>query len=131
MDELRPFVGVWRASRGVPYSSHTFSWTSVGAGLRGSWTIEAADSPGARAAAEAGRPTRFEMSIGEPWLEDGVLLFRIKGGPFISEFRLVGPDEAVVGAAESKLPPEFQGPDLQRSIDGHRVRLTRDSGAAG
>ena len=39
------------------------------------------------------------MQIGEPWLEDGVLFFHVNGGPFISECRLLGKAEAVVGAA--------------------------------
>ena len=38
------------------------------------------------------------MQIGEPWLEDGVLFFHVNGGPFISEFQLLGKAEAVVGA---------------------------------
>jgi hypothetical protein len=90
--------------------------------------IEAADSEAARAAAAAGSSTRMEVQVGEPWLEDGLLLFHVNGGPYMTEFRLVGPDLAVVGAAINKLPPEFMGPDYQRSIEGHRVRLTRQPG---
>ena len=65
------------------------------------------------------------MLVGEPWIEEGLLLFRVNGGPYITEFRLVGPDEAVVGAAVNKLPPELRSPDHKQSIEGHRVRLTR------
>ena len=65
------------------------------------------------------------MQIGDPWLEDGLLLFRVNGGPYITEFRLVGSNEAVIGAAVGKLPPEFAGPEHQRSMEGHRVHLTR------
>ena len=68
------------------------------------------------------------MQVGEPWLEEGLLRFHLNGGPYITEFRRVGPDEAVVGAAVNKLPLEFTGPDCQRSIEGHRVRLTRQPG---
>ena len=64
------------------------------------------------------------MLVGEPWIEEGLLLFRVNGGPYITEFRLVGPDEAVVGAV-NKLPPELRSPDHKQSIEGHRVRLTR------
>jgi len=127
MGELSDFVGIWRAEKGAPFSTHTFTWESTGTGLRGRWIIEAADSPTTRAAAAAGGPTRFEMQIGEPWLEDGLLLFHVNGGPYITEFRLVDSNEAVLGAAVGKVPPEFAGPDHQRSIDGHRVQLSRQS----
>ena len=73
----------------------------------------------------------MEMQIGEPWLENGLLLFHVNGEPFVTEFRLVGQDEAVVGAAMNKLPPRFAGPEYSRSIKGHRVRLTRKSEPAG
>jgi hypothetical protein len=65
------------------------------------------------------------MQIGEPQLDEGRLLFHINGGPHWSEFRLVGADEAIVGAAIDKLPPEYAGPEHRRSIEGHRVRLSR------
>jgi hypothetical protein len=127
MGELGDFVGTWRAEKRAPFSSHTFMWENTGTGLRGRWIIEAAASPAASAAAASGRPTRFEMQVSDPWLEDGLLLFHVNGGPYITEFRLVGSNEAVVGAAVSKLPPEFAGPDYQRAIEGHRVQLTRQS----
>ena len=128
MGGLDHFVGTWRAEKGAPYSTHTFTWENTGAGLRGRWIIEAAASPAARAAAVAGKPTRVEMQVGDAWLEDGVLFFYLNGGPCITEFRLVDSDEAVVGAAVGKLPPAYSGPDYQRSIEGHRVRLTRQRG---
>ncbi|MGE3807931.1 MAG: hypothetical protein AB7K24_24975 [Gemmataceae bacterium] len=127
MTELSSFIGTWRASLGFPYSDHTFTWQVAGEGLHGSWVIEAADSPEAREAAAQGRPTRWEIPIESPWLEAGVLFFRMNNSPFVSEFRLTGPDEAVVGAAVDKLPAELTGPSFQRSIEGHRVRLTRQS----
>jgi len=71
------------------------------------------------------------MQVSDPWLEDGLLLFHVNRGPYITEFRLVGSNEAVVGAAVGKVPPEFAGPDHQRSIEEHRVRLTRQSETAG
>jgi hypothetical protein len=49
----------------------------------------------------------------------------VNRGPYLSEFTLISKDEAVVGAAADKLPPEFAGPEHQRSIEGHRVRLLR------
>jgi hypothetical protein len=67
------------------------------------------------------------MQIGEPWLEDDILLFHVNGGPFVTEFRLVGDHEAVVGAAVHKLPAQFAGRD-PRAIAGHQVRLTRQRG---
>jgi len=127
MYELSDFIGTWRASLGAPYSSHTFTWAVSDAGLQGHWVIEAADSPKAREAAAQGRPTRFEVPIESPWLESGVLFFRANNAPFVAEFRLAGPNDAVVGAAVEKLPAEFTGPAFQRSIDGHRVHLTRQS----
>jgi hypothetical protein len=63
-------------------------------------------------------------------LESGLLLFRLNGGPYISEFRLVASNEAVVGAAMDKLPPEFSGPEHRRMIEGHRVKLIRRAGEA-
>jgi hypothetical protein len=125
MTQLSDFIGTWCASQGPPYSDHTFTWEASTDGLQGRWIIEAPDSPAAREAARQGRPTRIEIPIGSPWLESGVLLFRLHEGPYISEFRLTGPDEAVVGAAVDKLPAEFVGPEFQRSIEGHRVRLIR------
>jgi hypothetical protein len=130
MGELIDFVGTWRAEKGAPFSTHTFTWENTRTGLRGRWIIEAGDSPAARAAAAAGRPTRFEMQVDDPWLEDGLLLFHVNGAAYITEFRLVGSNEALVGAAVGKLPPEFAGPDHQRSIEAHRVQLTRQSETA-
>lgn len=127
MADLSDFIGTWRAEEGAPFSSHTFTWESAGLGLSGRWIIEAADRPAARAAAAAGRPTRLEMRVGTPWLEDDLLLFHVNDGPFVTEFRIVSRNEAVVGAAVHKLPPEFAGPEHGRSIEGHRVRLRRQS----
>jgi hypothetical protein len=127
MNQLSDFVGTWRASRGAPFSDHTFAWQPSEDGLQGRWIIEAPDSPKAREAASLGQPTRIEIEVGSPWLESGVLFFSMPDGPYISEFRLAGPDEAVVGAAVDKLPAELSGPEYQRSIEGHWVRLTRQS----
>jgi hypothetical protein len=126
--DLASFVGTWTAAPGAPSSNHTFTWELHGGGLLGHWIIEAAESPDARAPVLAGRPMRIEMHIGEPWLEEGVLLFRVNDGPFVTEFRLVGEHEAVVGAAVHK-HPELSGPEFARSIEGHRVRLARQSAA--
>ena len=131
MSEVSDFVGTWRAEKGAPFSTHTFTWEDTGTGLRGRWIIEAPDSPATRAAAAAGRPTRFEMQVSDPWLEGGLLLFQVNRGPYITEFRLVDSNEAVVGAAVGQGPPEFAGADHQRSIEGHRVHLTRQSETAG
>ncbi len=131
MADLTQFVGTWIADDGLPYSTHTFTWESEGSRLRGRWRVEAPDSPPARAAAAAGRPQQIEMQIGDAWLEDGLLLFHVNGVPFVTEFRLVGEGEAVVGAAVHKLPPQLAGSEHKRSIEGHRVRLTRQSEAAG
>ena len=127
MPELSDFVGTWRAEYWA-LSNHTFMWEQTAAGLRGRWIIEVPDSPARRAMAAAGRPTRFEMQVGEPWLEDGLLLFHINGWPDVSEFRLVGPNQAVVGAAVSKLRPELTKPEYRAAIERHRVQLTRQSG---
>ena len=67
------------------------------------------------------------MQISDAWLEDGLLLFRVNGVPFVSEFRLVGEGVAVVGAAVDKLPTRLAESEHKRSIEGHRVRLTRQS----
>ena len=126
MTDFSEFIGTWRADREAPYSSHTFTWQPDDSGLLGRWIVEAADSPAIRAAAAAtGRPTRFEMQVGQPWLEDDLLLFYVNGGPVATEFRLLSRNEAVVGAAVHKLPPELSGPEHRESIEGHRVRLTR------
>lgn len=130
MADFSDFIGTWRADEGAPYSSHTFTWEPAGIGLVGRWIIEAADSPAARAVASAGRPTRLEMRVGRPWLEDDLLLFHLNDAPFVTEFRLVTQNEAVVGAAVHKLPSEFAGPEHRQSIEGHRVQLTRQVQAA-
>jgi len=49
----------------------------------------------------------------------------MNGGPYVTEFRLLGGGEAAVGAAVDKLPPELVGPEHQQSIEGHRVRLEK------
>jgi hypothetical protein len=125
MTQLSDFVGTWRASSGPPSSDHTVTWVMSAEGLQGRWIIEATDSSAIQEATRQGRPTRIELSIGTSWLESGVLLFRMHEGPYVSEFRLAGPDEAVVGAAVDKLPAELAGAQFQRSIEAHRVRLTR------
>ena len=126
MSDLIRFIGTWKANDGPPYSIHTFTWTPNGSSLRGSWLIE-----GSVAARDitSELPTQFEMQIGEPWLEDGLLLLTVNGGPFVTEFRLIGDDEAVVGAALNQLPPHLAGPKHRSSIEAHRVRLTRESPA--
>jgi hypothetical protein len=130
MPDLNDFIGVWRAEMGPPYSTHTFKWEQAGAGLRGRWLIEAGGSAAQRAAARPGGPTRLEMEVGDPWLEEGLLLFHVNDGPIVFEFTLVGQNEALVGPAVSKLPPDFTGPDFEEPIEGHRVRLTRQPDAA-
>jgi hypothetical protein len=125
--DLDHFVGTWTAENGSPFSTHTFTWESEDARLRGRWRVEAPDSPAASAAAAAGKPLRIEMQISDAWLEDGLLLFRVNGVPFVSEFRLVGEGVAVVGAAVHKLPARLAESDHKRSIEGHRVILTRQS----
>jgi hypothetical protein len=127
MADLFHFVGTWTADAGSPSSTHTFTWESEDSRLRGRWLVEAPDSPATRAAAAAGRQLRIEMQISDVWLEDDLLLFRVNGVPFVSEFRLVDEGVAVVGAAVHKLPAEFAESVHKRSIDGHRVRLTRQS----
>lgn len=128
--ELDDFVGTWRADEGAPYSTHTFTWERAGAYLRGRWVIKAANSEAAHVVVAAARPAQFEMQVGKPWLEDGLLLFHVNGGPYLTEFRLVGPAEAVVGAAVKHLPPEFTRPEDRHSIEAHRVRLTKQTGDA-
>ena len=83
MVQLTDFTGTWRAENGAPFSSHTFTWALRDGHLVGRWIVEVPDAATARAATAAGRPTWAEMQIGEPWLEDGALLFHVNGGPFI------------------------------------------------
>jgi len=125
MADVTRFLGGWTASRGAPYSNHTFTWEIDHTRLRGRWVIEASDSPAARAATAIGRPMRLEMQVDEPSLEGDALMFQMHGGPALAEFRLVGPDEAIVGAAMDRLPPELDTPAGRRSVEGHRVRLVR------
>jgi hypothetical protein len=58
------------------------------------------------------------MQIGEPWLEDGLLLFHVNGGPYITEFRLVDSNEAVLGAAVGKVPPSSPDPTISGRSTG-------------
>ena len=69
------------------------------------------------------------MRVGVPTVEEGRALFTINGGPYITEFRLLPDGEAAVGAARDKIPPGIFRPEFERSIEGHRVRLTRVSNA--
>ncbi len=124
MADLRDFAGTWTACKGAPFSNHRFTWQLEGDHLEGRWVIEAADSRAARAAAAAGQPTRSECPIRECRLDGSRVLFQQSSGPFVSEFRLVSDHEAVVGAAVDQLPPEFVQ-KYGRSIEGHRVMLTR------
>lgn len=131
MADLQDFVGTWRSERGAPYSTMTFTWVATDDGLRGEWIIEAsAPPPGAGTWMSNPGPRRYEMQVGPPTIEEGRALFSLNGGPFGTEFRLIGNDEALLGAAIDKLPPEMAGPEHRRSIEGHRVRLTKVSDAA-
>lgn len=67
------------------------------------------------------------MQVGVPSFDEVRLLFGVNGSPIVTEFRIVGENEAVLGAAVDKLPPEFTGPEFQRSAEGHRVRLRKQS----
>lgn len=124
--DLSQFVGTWTADVGTPFSSHTFSWERAGSRLRGHWRIRAPDST----TAATGQPKLVEMEISEPWLEDDLLLFHVNGGSLVTEFRIVGRGETVVGVAVHKLTPHLVGPEHNRSIEGHRVRLTRQADPA-
>ncbi len=125
MVEFNQYVGTWRASRGAPYSSHTFTWELADHELRGRWIIEAASSATAPVVVAAHTPMRLDMRVENAWLEDDLLLFQVADGPFVTEFRLINQNEAIVGVAAHRLAPQFTGPEYQRSIEGHRVRLTR------
>ena len=126
MAGLQDFVGTWHRDGDTPHSTHTFTWTVSDDGLRGEWVIEAtAPPPGAGTWMSNPSPRRHEMQIGAPTFEEGRALFTINGGPYITEFRLLGDGEAIVGAAPDKIPPEFSGPELERSIEGHRISLRK------
>lgn len=126
MADVQDFVGTWRSERGAPYATMTFTWASTDEGLRGEWLIEGSvPPPNAGTWMSNPGPRRFEMSVGVPTIEDGRVLFTVNNGPYITEFRLLGDDEAIVGAAPDKIPPEFAGPEFQRSIEGHRIKLKR------
>jgi hypothetical protein len=126
MVDLQDFVGTWRSERGFPYSTMTFTWVITDDGLRGDWLIEAAaPPPGVDTWRSNPQAMRLQMQVGAPTLEEGRALFTINGGPYLTEFRLLGGGEAAVGAAVDKLPPEMAGPEHQRSIEGHRVRMRK------
>jgi hypothetical protein len=130
MTELQDFVGTWRSERGHPYSTQTFTWVMTDDGLLGEFVVEvAAPPPGTQTWMSNPRPMRHQVQVGAPTIEEGRALFSMHGGPFVTEFRLLGGGEAVVGAAVDRLPPEFTGPEHQRSIEGHRVHMTRMSAA--
>ncbi len=125
MTDLQKFVGTWRSERGAPFSTQTFTWTLVDEGLRGSWLIEGPAPATGNTWISNPKPFHHQMEIGTPIVEEDRVLFTANGGPYVSEFRLVSNDEAVVGAAPDKIPPEFAGPEFARSIEGHRIRLRR------
>lgn len=122
MSNVAQFLGTWISDDGPPFSRHTFTWVQQGGHLRGRWLIEASGIP--RPASVQTR--QGELQIGEPWLEKDVLLFHVNGGPFVTEFRIVGEQEAIVGAAVHTLPAQFAGVH-HRTIEGHRVRFMRRS----
>lgn len=129
MANFQDFVGTWRAERGVPFSTHTFTWEAADAGLRGEWTIEATIAGGRESSALVRHwPKRLQMQISEPSLDEGRLLFYVNGGPYVWEFRLLDVGDAELGAAVDKLPPEFAGPEHRQSLEGHRVRLQKHLG---
>lgn len=126
MADLQDFVGAWRSERGAPYSTMTFTWVAGADGLRREWVIETAvPPPPAGTWMSNPVPRRHEMQIGPPTIENDRALFTMNGSPYITDFRLLGDDEAIAGAAPDKIPPEFSGPEFQRSIEGHRIRLRR------
>ena len=126
MRDLQDFVGTWRSERGAPYSTMTFTWAASDDSLLGEWVINASGPPpGAGTWMSNPGPRRRGIQIGPATIEDRRALFTMNGSPYITEFRLLGDDEAIVGAAPDKMPPEFSGPEFQRSIEGHRIRLRR------
>jgi hypothetical protein len=123
---VQDFLGIWRSERGAPYSTQTFTWTATDGGLRGECVIEVvAPPPGMGTWMSTAGPRRHDMPIGPPIFEEDRALFTVNNMPYVAEFRLLGNGEAAFGAAMDKLPPELAGPEHQRSIDAHRVRLTR------
>jgi len=125
MDDVFPFVGTWLGDHRSGVTAHTFTWSIVGDQLKGRWVIEAPDVPMVRAYPPNGRSMRIEMNIGEPWVENGALLFSTNGSPIETEFRLLGTDEAVVGASLDRVATVFSGMDLRRSLEAHRIFLVR------
>lgn len=125
MAALEQFAGTWRSERGHPYSTQTVTWTMADNRLVGHWLIEAAGPPPETGWQSNPQPLRHEVHLTAVTLDEGRVLFTLNGGPYITEFRLVGDDEAVLGAAPDKIPPEFSGPEFQRSIEGHRIRLRK------
>ena len=125
MNDMMRFVGTWKGDRRFGRSDHTFTWTLEGEQLHGRWVIEAPTPVAAPPPSNVGGLRQIEMQVGEPWIENGVLLFHVNAGPFVTEFRMVSDSIAIAGAAMDKLPPEFAGPEHQRSIEAHRVQFTR------
>jgi len=125
MGDVSSFVGTWVGDHRSGVSAHTFTWSLVGDQLQGRWIIESPDVPMVRSYPPARRPTRVEMSIGDPWMADGALLFSTNGSPIETEFRLLGTDEAVIGASVDRVATVFAGTDLRRSIEAHRIFLVR------
>jgi hypothetical protein len=106
MAALPHFVGTWRNAPHDPQSTHTLIWKLDSTGLRGRWIVEPTIEGG-------------EMRIGRCWIEEDVLLFRVNGNAWPSEFRLTASGDALVGVACEK---------LGRAIEGHRMRLVRTLG---
>jgi hypothetical protein len=91
-------------------------WKLDSTGLRGRWIVEPTIEGGALI---GGKPRAYEMRIGRCWIEEDVLLFRVNGNAWPSEFRLTASGDALVGVACEK---------LGRAIEGHRMRLVRTLG---
>lgn len=125
MTDFSPYLGVWTGSDALGRQVFTLTWSADGETIQGRWMMDFSSIPQSEEARAAGRPTRIEAVLGDVTIEDDVLLFRQKGVPFTSEFRLDADGTAVMGAALHKLPEAFQEPEFLRSLEGHRVRYTR------
>jgi hypothetical protein len=125
MNSWITFLGAWANEGSPPFATHLFTWSQNGDQLVGRWVISPSGPDAASRARQAGVPDRIEMPVDDVEVEDGRILFGTHGAPGMAEFRLIDKNRAVVGTAVDRLPAEYAARMTPRSIEGHRVYLTR------
>jgi len=76
-----PFLGTWANEGTPPFSTHLFTWSQDGDRLVGRWFISGSGPDAAAKAREAGVPDQIDMPVDDVEVEDGRILFGVRGAP--------------------------------------------------